>query len=479
MNLRLLFTGLLALAVAAPVIATTTRFNDVPADHQYAEAIRWASDREWFNGDPLFKGKPDGDFDPAEPLTEGQLLKVIRRLFDSSDDWTRADVAALFYYGYPALRGEPPTYTSSVATTTATTPPVVIETTTTRYAPPPPSATTTTAVPRTHHDANLKVALFHDADSNFVIHWVRPGWEAQGWKWRLWSHDPRCGFSNGVGDWNTNRVGYGYANFLLDDGGLCIQSGHLPWQIEIVWDNGQRYVSEACVSTGTHSYTRFTTWNCHTPSGWDDWPNYLDIPTTISLQRVSPYSVSRGVSTFDVTLNVARRAYLIVEFCSLEQVQRWVGPGSINVRLMCNAGQTRRMVVEHRDVVILDEYITVPSTSKSGLSANQVVPQVNVNVTIPEYSPDRFDIDIEVIVGAPAIARGVYVTYYDNTNNGRDIEGNRMYGWRRMVKGSDRFTQRISTARIWKNTTYYIQVHEPDAPTQHLSYTFPEERRIQ
>lgn len=169
MKLRILFSAVLVTALALPVIATANRFPDVPADHQYAEAIQWASDREWFNGDPLFKGKPDGNFDPAEPLTEGQLLKVIKRLFDSSDDWTRADVAALFYYGYPALRGEPPTYTASVATTT-TTHPVVIEgeqpggagpdekeTTTTTTSLEKETTTTTTTTPASGGDDRLPV----------------------------------------------------------------------------------------------------------------------------------------------------------------------------------------------------------------------------------------------------------------------------------------------------------------------------------
>ena len=105
MKLRALFTALLALAVAAPVVATMDRFPDVPADHQYAEAIRWASDPEEFNGSPLFKGFPDGRFGPDDELTEEQFVKVVDRLFDAADRWTRAETAALLYQGFPALQG--------------------------------------------------------------------------------------------------------------------------------------------------------------------------------------------------------------------------------------------------------------------------------------------------------------------------------------------------------------------------------------
>ena len=104
MKLRLLLTGLLAFAVAAPVIATAPRFNDVPADHRYAEAIRWAGERE------LFLGYPDGRFGPDDELTETQFDKVVRRLYNSADRWTRAETAAILHSGITGLNrvSDPP-----------------------------------------------------------------------------------------------------------------------------------------------------------------------------------------------------------------------------------------------------------------------------------------------------------------------------------------------------------------------------------
>ena len=458
---RAVLTALLALAVAAPVVATTIRFPDVPQDHPNSEAIHWTKEQG------LFKGYPDGRFQPDRNLSENEFQIVVKRLFDRYDAWTRAETAEFLHAGDKALKTAPPTTTLPVATTTAT------ATTTT--------TTTTAAVPRAVHDAHLKVALVHDADSNFIIHWVRPGWEAQGWKWRVWSHDPRCGFSGGAGDWQTSRVGRGYANFLLDDGGLCVQAGHLPWQIEIVWDNGQRFVSQACVSTGSHSYTRYTLWNCGTPTDWRDWPNYADIPPTVAVAAVKPYSVLLGVSTFDVTLNVSRRTYLYTEFCGLKRAVQWVDAGATDVRLMCNPGQQKRLVVRpgFNDPPVVNQFIDVPGGNKTGLAANRIEPQVQVSVTIPDYSPDRFDIDVEVIVGAVAVSRGATVTYYSNSGTwGTDLDGNQLLHWSQMVAGSDRFTRRISTSVIHEGTIYYFQIHEPGAPTQYLQYAFPEGRTI-
>ena len=124
MKLRILISAVLVTALALPVIATTTKFPDVPDDHQHADAIRWASDPEVFNGNPLFRGFVDGNFGPDTELTEGQFTKVVDRLFDSVDRWTRAETAALLYHG---LRNGTTTTTTSTTTAPATTaPPVVV-----------------------------------------------------------------------------------------------------------------------------------------------------------------------------------------------------------------------------------------------------------------------------------------------------------------------------------------------------------------
>lgn len=54
---------------------------------------------------PLFKGFPDGRFGPDEELTEGQFSKVVARLFDATDRWTRAETATLLYACLPAFAG--------------------------------------------------------------------------------------------------------------------------------------------------------------------------------------------------------------------------------------------------------------------------------------------------------------------------------------------------------------------------------------
>ena len=155
MRLRILLSAVLVTAVALPVIAIATRFPDVPDDHQHIDAIRWASDPEQFNGAALFRGFPDGNFGPDQELTENQFVKVVDRLFDSVDRWTRAETAALLYHGFNALRS------GTTTTTTTTTHPVVIEgeepggngpgeeETTTTTTSPEETTTTTTTQPTT------------------------------------------------------------------------------------------------------------------------------------------------------------------------------------------------------------------------------------------------------------------------------------------------------------------------------------------
>ena len=259
-------------ALALPVIATA-RFPDVPDDHQYADAIRWASDPEQFNGTPLFRGFSDGNFGPDQELTESQFVKVVDRLFDSADDgWTRAETATLLYHGYKGIRS-------------ATTQPVVIETTTTTTQPVVIETTTTTIQPH-NPDHLLQVGFYFTQSRNFYLRWVRPGWESQGWKWRVLTNAPDCGgyddevgswsFTNGVGRWKISSRGW--SNGWYDDSGralpFCIDEGTHNWQIEIVWDNGQRFISSPCVTRGFSTRTSLPVWNCNTPNDLDSWPSY-------------------------------------------------------------------------------------------------------------------------------------------------------------------------------------------------------------
>lgn len=133
MKFRLIVTTVLALLLAAPVIATSNRFTDVPPDHEYNVAIDWAYNRG------LFQGYIDRSFKPDRELSENELQIVVKRLFDSYDSITRAQTAAILYYGITYLETGPPTTTTS--TTITTTRPII--TTTTR------PITTTTSVAST------------------------------------------------------------------------------------------------------------------------------------------------------------------------------------------------------------------------------------------------------------------------------------------------------------------------------------------
>ena len=137
MKFRLIVTAVLAVLLAAPVIATSSRFTDVPPDHEYNVAIDWAYNRG------LFKGYLDRTFKPNRELSENELQIVVKRLFDSYDTITRAQTAAILYYGITYLETGPPT--TSTTTTTTTTRPIITTTTTTR----PVIRTTTTTVPPT------------------------------------------------------------------------------------------------------------------------------------------------------------------------------------------------------------------------------------------------------------------------------------------------------------------------------------------
>ena len=98
MRLRLAFTVLFALAVAAPVVATTVWFSDVPETHPQYVSIRWAKDQG------LFKGYPDGDFKPDRVLSENEFQVVVKRLFDRYDAWTRGETAEFLHAGDRAVK---------------------------------------------------------------------------------------------------------------------------------------------------------------------------------------------------------------------------------------------------------------------------------------------------------------------------------------------------------------------------------------
>lgn len=97
MKLRVAIAAILVIALAAPVVATTDWFTDVPADHPRIEAIRYAKEES------LMQGFPNGEMRPDDELTERQFVKVAERLYDRYDSWTRADWAQVMYGGMPSL----------------------------------------------------------------------------------------------------------------------------------------------------------------------------------------------------------------------------------------------------------------------------------------------------------------------------------------------------------------------------------------
>lgn len=127
MKLRLIATAILAFLMAVPVIATSDRFTDVPQDHEHRAAIDWAYNRE------LFKGYPDRSFKPDRALSENELQIVVKRLFDSYDEITRSQTAAILYYGITGLERGPSTTTTTTSPTTTRR--NIETTTTTRYVP--------------------------------------------------------------------------------------------------------------------------------------------------------------------------------------------------------------------------------------------------------------------------------------------------------------------------------------------------------
>ena len=663
---RAVLTALLALAVAAPVIATIDRYTDVPDDHEFAEAIEWASDPENFSGAQLFKGYNDGSFKPDKDLTENQLRTVVKRLFDTQDSWTRAETAAFLHAGWKALWGDTatsaqtecawplenprwidkqagtfrfsvlaacsnsfeiilhlpggnfqsvrvpasqsvtqpldwPTGESSltlqvneggasrtfdygiITTTTTTTappaPPPVASTrpppptfstqptTPPRPEPPPPPpcqvpliyprwenhlkhdfryrvdniykqgfylyfinqvsyisrddtstrplvwsrgrssetvrvvfdngcaasqvqtygnilpavpATTTTTQPQTNlpqvkTDRQLKVGFNLDDSDNFNMKWVRAGWESVGWKWRLHSYDRRCGHTNGVGDWDTSRVGKGYRNGIHLFEGLCVRTQ--PWQIEIVWDNGARFVSRVC-SLSRNPARSGGIWNCPLPFNWSSrtaWPNYHDIPPTLSLTGTEFHSDAGGITSFDVVINISRDYYFYMAVCGKKWGQR-LAQGTNKIRVHCPTGENTRVeLIKSRvdGARWLNEVIAVPTGTKE-LGAATLTPEVRVTSTSPEGTArENSQFKVEVIVGNSETAQNSTATLYRNRDGwGRDHDGNPTRLLRQLTFSTDRFLTE-SGNRIGYAPVFYIQVNEPGAPTHHLTYTFP------
>ena len=467
MKLRILLSAMLVTALALPVIATATRFPDVPNDHQHADGIRWASDPEEFNGNPIFKGFPDGNFGPDEKLTEGQFVKVVDRLFDSADRWTRAETAALLYYGFQGLNS---------TTSTTTTQPVVIETTTTTIQPQ-------------NSDPQLQVSFFHWGRNVLVIRWIRPGWESQGWKWRI--HNGHK--INGASSWQVGSLGW--SNILSDRSWSINRYGYIQglrnnWQLEILWDNGERFISEPCVLRTPVYAVSSPPWECPDTTDTSDWPDYSHIPPEVSFRGPEFHSESNDITSFDIMLtpNRINSGNFQIRYCGKkeyfrtgipsylvgEEERRW-GLGNRNteglakggverrIRLHCASNQiTTRIKVSYGNETIVNELISIPIGTNTKLNAQQLNPYIQ-----PEFYSGYLD----VVVGDSELARRSTMTYYYGGTQRRDNDGTFVSYISGKEFDNGRFRIPISP-EVGGTVTLNIQVNEPGAPTHHLEYTF-------
>ena len=108
MKLRITVAVLCVLALALPVIATATRFPDVPADHPRHDDIEFVVEQGWF------VGRVNGSFSPGARITPSQIATVIERAFP--EGMTRAEFASFLRGGnWRVGDGAPePTTTTSV-----------------------------------------------------------------------------------------------------------------------------------------------------------------------------------------------------------------------------------------------------------------------------------------------------------------------------------------------------------------------------
>ena len=158
MKVKATLTGLLALAVALPVLATANIFTDVDAGHPQA-AIEAVQDAR------LMLGHPDGRFQPDRETTLAEWQTIAGRL--AKNRWSRAQTAEFLAAGLQAVpepagarTNNPVGPVGPVESTTTTSQPVVIETT--KTLPP-------VAVGEGHPDRNR----LRDVLENAISHNIR------------------------------------------------------------------------------------------------------------------------------------------------------------------------------------------------------------------------------------------------------------------------------------------------------------------
>ena len=253
MKLRTLLTALLALAVALPALAASIRFPDVPADHPNSEAIHWARE------EGLFKGYPDGRFQPAKELSENELRIVVKRLFDRYDAWTRADTAEFLHAGDQALRN------TAAATTTSTAPATTQAVETTTITEPAGSE----EQPSTHRRGGANIAL----DVSFVtrqgelleVLWNRTDRRLPAWRYRMLTFNEECA-DDPAEEWYNVRAFSTQVLTLLPP---CLDNLD-KFAVQVQWDDGWQQ-SEICRKEKDLSEFLGHRWVCPQPNDLHQW----------------------------------------------------------------------------------------------------------------------------------------------------------------------------------------------------------------
>lgn len=216
-----MIAGVLAgILFAVPVvIGQSAWFSDVPDDHRRIAAIRYAKT------EGLFQGFPDGRFGPDEELSEGQFARIVKRLYDRYDVWTRAEWAQVMFAGLPGLTDQPsppppapdddaPSSLPATTTTIADVPPTTAAPTTTTKPP------TVTIPPSVIPDVPL-------SERDVIVHWfVHPGGQDGDYPFLvLYTATP-----GGPIPLNPMRADVGGEMNLLTESGVDERSGY-GWEI--------------------------------------------------------------------------------------------------------------------------------------------------------------------------------------------------------------------------------------------------------
>ena len=476
MKLRILISAVLVTALALPVIATATRFPDVPDDHQHADAIRWASDPEEFNGSPIFKGFPDGNFGPDEELTESQFAKVVDRLFDTADRWTRAETAALLYHGFQGLR---------TTTTTTTTQPVTETTTTTTI------TTTTTLSYSSRYQIPAQYQQWLDdwqAESERIdnlLESIEQNLRASGW-WKI---------EQAINDIRRSRerarsmsdLAYNWAWEVGDP---------LPWNMDF-WDKWR--VALAKVSRQQIKAQDLQS----------EYSRQIPIPVVSIDTAPEFYSEGNGITSFDIIFSTETNENLGMIICNTARRINLIGGVDNRVRVHCpsepeqstellvftdsySGGRKKGLIIIYQSLSpgscrpFPCDFFPIPTGTNTQINEQQLKPQIRI---IEDQNPNN--VVVEVIVGNSDLARRTTATGSTHTDNRRPnvrwpadshrydyihkmvYRGENYLWFENMEFDDDRFRLVIkgtSLQEIDGDFSGTIHLNEPGAPTHHLTY---------